>query len=492
MGEGNRTNAAAAGWVEELPVGMLPPERGGGGLVGPLADGTWLVARPVSVGSPGQADVVVAHLRRLGGLSEPALVPLRGAVHDRSTVWALSERDDGKSLAELLVAAPLSPLHATAIGIEVLGGLVALRRAGLGHGSLHADGVRVGRDGRVRLGDYALRPRWREGADRPLWPDPRGDLVAAGALLCAALGISPSPPPGELSEPERVAPGLAAAARAMARGSQGRNANAALAAVRAAAGRLAAPELMRRARRELAALAGGDPAAGREPDPAVVEPPPVPPAPPAPLRPEPAPVGAPEPIPARRDSGRRPLRWVAAALVAALAVGGLAYGAAHRTRLEGGPLSAAARQAPGPAPSASPAAAGRPDRVQAPQPSAEEPRPAEPPEAAGVAGPPTATDAVATFYQLIGEHRFDGAVQLWSDRMRASYPPAENIDQRFTDTSALRLLRNDLSSSGDGRAVVTIDLVEVRAGRTYHWVGAWYLVRGSTGWLLDQPALRAA
>jgi hypothetical protein len=40
--------------------------------------------------------------------------------------------------------------------------------------------------------------------------------------------------------------------------------------------------------------------------------------------------------------------------------------------------------------------------------------------------------------------------------------------------------------------VVAIDLVEVRGGQTYHWVGNWYLVQGSSGWLLDRPSLRPA
>jgi len=36
-------------------------------------------------------------------------------------------------------------------------------------------------------------------------------------------------------------------------------------------------------------------------------------------------------------------------------------------------------------------------------------------------------------------------------------------------------------------------LIETRTdGSIRHWVGTWYLVRSGSGWLLDQPGLRAA
>ncbi len=54
------------------------------------------------------------------------------------------------------------------------------------------------------------------------------------------------------------------------------------------------------------------------------------------------------------------------------------------------------------------------------------------------------------------------------------------------------MTRDQVASSGDGAAVVSVDLTEVRGGRTYRWVGSWYLVRQSSGWLLDQPSLSPA
>jgi hypothetical protein len=75
--------------------------------------------------------------------------------------------------------------------------------------------------------------------------------------------------------------------------------------------------------------------------------------------------------------------------------------------------------------------------------------------------------------------------------MQSAYPPAENINGRFSDTSSVTVRRDELISSDNGRAVVAVDVVEVRGGRTYHWVGNWYLIQSDSGWLLDRPGLRA-
>lgn len=99
---------------------------------------------------------------------------------------------------------------------------------------------------------------------------------------------------------------------------------------------------------------------------------------------------------------------------------------------------------------------------------------------------------MADFYRLVQQHQFDAAVQLWSPHMQAAYPPDVNVYQRFADTTSLSLLRDQVSQAAGGSAVVSIDLVEVRDGQTYRWTGSWYLVRPSTTWLLDQPALRPA
>jgi hypothetical protein len=102
--------------------------------------------------------------------------------------------------------------------------------------------------------------------------------------------------------------------------------------------------------------------------------------------------------------------------------------------------------------------------------------------------------AVARFYALAEQHEFAAAAELWSPRMQANYPPAENIDGRFAATQQLTLRAADVVALDEaaGQATVAIDLVEVVGGQSRRYVGTWQLVRGPRGWQLDQPSLRAA
>ena len=110
---------------------------------------------------------------------------------------------------------------------------------------------------------------------------------------------------------------------------------------------------------------------------------------------------------------------------------------------------------------------------------------------AAVSGDPAGT--IVTFYQLISGHDYATASSLWSDRMRASYPPQTNIWGRFDSTSSIVARSASLTSANPGSAAVAVDLIETRTdGSVRHWVGTWYLVRSGSGWLLDQPGLRAA
>jgi hypothetical protein len=103
---------------------------------------------------------------------------------------------------------------------------------------------------------------------------------------------------------------------------------------------------------------------------------------------------------------------------------------------------------------------------------------------------------VASFYDLVKQRQFDRAAALWSARMRATYPPAENITSRFAQTQDLQLERATVVAQDEagGRATVAINLVEVVGSppSTRRYVGNWQLVRGPAGWLLDQPSLAAA
>jgi hypothetical protein len=97
---------------------------------------------------------------------------------------------------------------------------------------------------------------------------------------------------------------------------------------------------------------------------------------------------------------------------------------------------------------------------------------------------------VQRFYQLVTAHQFDQAAQLWDSRMRAEYPPADNINGRFADTQAISLASYNVQSNNGQTAVVAVDIRErLSSGATQRFVGTWTLVRGPNGWLLDQPNL---
>jgi len=102
---------------------------------------------------------------------------------------------------------------------------------------------------------------------------------------------------------------------------------------------------------------------------------------------------------------------------------------------------------------------------------------------------PTAT--VASFYRLVAEGRYEVAAELWSPQMKASYPPSENIVQRFSQTQSMTVQRADLISQDPrtGRAAVAVEVIESRPDGAHRWAGIWYLVHGPSGWLLDQPLL---
>ncbi len=119
------------------------------------------------------------------------------------------------------------------------------------------------------------------------------------------------------------------------------------------------------------------------------------------------------------------------------------------------------------------------------------PATAEAPSAALGANSPD--DAVRTFYSYLDQGQFDAAAALWTQRMQGAYPPAENIYSRFARTQALTVRRADVVQldAASGRATVAVRLSEVVGppSATREYVGNWYLVRGATGWLLDEPGL---
>ncbi len=146
-------------------------------------------------------------------------------------------------------------------------------------------------------------------------------------------------------------------------------------------------------------------------------------------------------------------------------------------------------------PAATAAAATPPVQVPSatPAPATAQAEPAVPPVslAAESASP---DDAVRSFYALLEQGDFDNATGLWTAHMRGAYPPAENIYGRFARTQALTVRRADVVAldAAAGRATVAVDLTEVVGppAATRRYVGTWQVVRGPSGWLLDQPNLQ--
>lgn len=156
---------------------------------------------------------------------------------------------------------------------------------------------------------------------------------------------------------------------------------------------------------------------------------------------------------------------------------------------------ASATPSTSPTPEATPApsvqAATQPAPTQPPtvqQPPAQQPSPM-PAAQSGAADP---RGSIAGFYQAVAAHQFDAAAATWSARMQAAYPPPEYINRRFAYTQQMNLRQARVIANNGQTATVYIDLVEVYAGSTRHWVGTWQLVQTSSGWLLNQPNLRAA
>ena len=114
-----------------------------------------------------------------------------------------------------------------------------------------------------------------------------------------------------------------------------------------------------------------------------------------------------------------------------------------------------------------------------------------PPPAPVAADDPATT--VTSFYTLIARHDYRSAAQLWSPHMQAAFPPAENINQRFGQTQMLAVERAEVISQDpvNGKAAVGVHVLESTDDGARRWVGTWYLVRGPSGWLLDQPQLQS-
>ncbi len=115
---------------------------------------------------------------------------------------------------------------------------------------------------------------------------------------------------------------------------------------------------------------------------------------------------------------------------------------------------------------------------------------ANPPAVAGGASSPA--QAVQLFYQYAGQHQFDAAAQLWTPQMRAQFPPEGNINGHFGQDQRVAATIGAVTMTGNDQATVAVDVTEFRDGGAVRSVGSWQVVRGPSGWLLNQPDLRPA
>lgn len=100
----------------------------------------------------------------------------------------------------------------------------------------------------------------------------------------------------------------------------------------------------------------------------------------------------------------------------------------------------------------------------------------------------SAEDAVIAFYRHATEGDFDEAYALWSDRMKATYSRAENLDGRFAGTAGVTFDQLVVAEESERSATVQANFTETYdSGGSRDFVGYWRLVLADNRWLLDEP-----
>jgi hypothetical protein len=141
-----------------------------------------------------------------------------------------------------------------------------------------------------------------------------------------------------------------------------------------------------------------------------------------------------------------------------------------------------------------------PERTVATTPAPRPTAPAAVPTVAPATAPPSVTptpivaatsdptDTVAAFYGYVTSGQFDAAYSLWSERMRATYPRQENLDERFNQTASITFQQLSLAEQTADRATVQATFTETYdSGSSRDFVGYWRLVLVDGVWLLDEP-----
>ena len=117
--------------------------------------------------------------------------------------------------------------------------------------------------------------------------------------------------------------------------------------------------------------------------------------------------------------------------------------------------------------------------------------PAPTPVPAAPAPEPGAAEAAAvvrSYYGAINAGQYPRAYALWSDRMKAVYPRAENLDGRFDSTESITFDALYVASQSASDATVQANFTErYEGGSSRQFIGYWRLVRVDGRWLLDEP-----
>ena len=451
--------------------------------------------------------------RRAAAISHPNFVALYD-VGDDEAPYIVMELVEGGDLAALLRrGGRLEPERAARLAADAAEGLQAAHEAGVIHRDVKPGNILLGPDGRGMVTDFGIAratgedTMTRTGAvlgsvdyfspeqTRGERAGPRSDIYALGVVLYELLtGVRPfggdtpyaravdrlnRPPP----DPRHVEPDVPdelaeIAMRAMAVDPEDRYETPAAmrAALQAWMDRPAPPVT--------AAVA---PATRSEP---------------GPFRSDPAPVISARAGERRRRGGARV--WALGALLLALLVGGYVGGRLLAGDEVGEVVPEVIVGSPGgfaienptatPEPTAEPSDAAPTPRVTpAPSVAAPAPQPTPAPTAPPVTTPaPVAVagpdDTVAAFYGHVVAERFDDAYALWSDRMKAAYPRAENLDGRFDSTESITFDALYVASQSASDATVQANFTErYEGGSSRQFIGYWRLVRVDGRWLLDEP-----
>lgn len=442
--------------------------------------------------------------RRAASIGHPNVVALYDVGEDADGPYIVMELVEGGDVAALLRReGRLAPERAAQLVADAAAGLQAAHEAGVIHRDVKPGNILLGPDGRGMVTDFGIARATGEDT-----------LTRTGAVLGSVDYFSPEQTRGERAGPRSDIYALGVVLYELLTGERPFRGDSPYAT---AVDRLNRPppdpraiqpdvpdELARIAMRAMALAPDA-----RFPTPAALgdallgwanrasAPPPV--DVPAPRARRMARAQLPVPT---RPSGRGARTWATGALLLALLlVGGYVGGrliagdqvAEVLPDVIAGSPGGVAYQNPSPTPRPTVPPSSEPSATPAtptPVPStAPADAPAAPPETAPAAIAVVAPDdAVAAFYGHVVAERFDEAYALWSDRMKATYPRATNLEGRFDSTESITFDALFVASQSASEATVQANFTErYEGGSSRRFIGYWRLVRVDGRWLLDEP-----